>query len=264
MNYEEVGQQPLSLMSKPLFEILENGDNTVDLGDDMSDSFINIRLRNIIKNYNNNTEQFEFYSNYYRMAKCEEKDFQRNEFEQGYWSQYNGRSQYCVQDEKPFLKTQDSEDYELTDNFENAYMQGTRDSLLFKQSHAYVIFEAWRCNEQTKQEETVCKTADEIDEWTSTKLATLKVINQKIDFLDYDEEAVRNNEIFIRAVDMSPGHYSDTGYRFRFNRFDRQDGWFLPTPSINPFFDFMYYSSDTYPTPPSSTPDMISEFYIRL
>ena len=75
MNYEEVGQQPLSLMSKPLFEILENGDNTVDLGDDMSDSFINIRLRNIIKNYNNNTEQFEFYSNYYRMAKCEEKDF---------------------------------------------------------------------------------------------------------------------------------------------------------------------------------------------
>ena len=54
MNYEEVGQQPLSLMSKPLFEILENGDNTVDLGDDMSDSFINIRLRNIIKNYNNN------------------------------------------------------------------------------------------------------------------------------------------------------------------------------------------------------------------
>ena len=97
MDYEKVGQQPLSLMSKPLFEILEDGDYTVDLGSDMSDKYINIRLRNIIKNYNNKTKEFEHFSNYYRMAKCEEKDFTRNKFEKGYWAQYGDkRTQYCV------------------------------------------------------------------------------------------------------------------------------------------------------------------------
>tara|TARA_B110000285_G_C15079688_1_gene592778 strand:+ start:204 stop:392 length:189 start_codon:yes stop_codon:yes gene_type:complete len=62
-------------MSKPLFEILQDGDNTVDLGADLSDKFINIRLRNIIKNYNEEEKKFEIVSNYYRLAKCEEKDF---------------------------------------------------------------------------------------------------------------------------------------------------------------------------------------------
>ena len=60
---------------------------------------------------------------------------------------------------------------------------------------------------------------------------------------------MRNNEIFIPAVSMFPG-YSDTGYRFRYNRFDRQDGWFLPDPDVNPFFDYMFYNTDTYPTAP--------------
>ena len=70
MDYETVGQALLSEMSKPLFEILEDGDYTVDLGDDMSDQYINLRLRNIIKNYNEEEQKFEFFSNYYRLAKC--------------------------------------------------------------------------------------------------------------------------------------------------------------------------------------------------
>jgi len=41
----------------------------------MSDKFINIRLRNIIKNYNEEEKKFEIASNYFRLAKCEEKDF---------------------------------------------------------------------------------------------------------------------------------------------------------------------------------------------
>ena len=111
----------------------------------MSDKFINIRLRNIIKNYNEEEKKFEIVSNYYRLAKCEEKDFQRNDFEKGYYTQYGTkRSQYCVQPGEPFLKIPDNE------NPEKAYLQGTRDSLLLKQSHAYLIFETWRCNDDTK------------------------------------------------------------------------------------------------------------------
>jgi hypothetical protein len=63
--------------------------------------------------------------------------------------------------------------------------------------------------------------ADSIDNWTRNKIIAMKVINQKIDFLEFDEEAVRNNEIFVPGIKMGPGHYSDTGYRFRFNDFAR-------------------------------------------
>jgi hypothetical protein len=37
MNYEEVGKVYLDQTAKPLYEILENGDNTIDLGADKSD-----------------------------------------------------------------------------------------------------------------------------------------------------------------------------------------------------------------------------------
>jgi hypothetical protein len=37
--------------------------------------------------------------------------------------------------------------------------------------------------------------------------------------------AVRNNEIFIPAISIAWGFYSDTGYRFRYNNFERYDNW---------------------------------------
>ena len=56
MNYYEVGEPTLQQTAKPILEIIENG-KTVDLGSDLSefDKYINIRLRNIIKNFDNNT-----------------------------------------------------------------------------------------------------------------------------------------------------------------------------------------------------------------
>lgn len=106
--------------------------------------------------------------------------------------------------------------------------------------------------------------ADSIDNWIRPKLATIKMINDQIDFLEYGDRAVRNNEIFIPAVNMGPGHYSDTGHRFRFNRFDRQDGWFFPDPDVDPFYDYIFYSSDTFPTPPVGYESLIVEMYFRL
>jgi hypothetical protein len=61
---------------------------------------------------------------------------------------------------------------------------------------------------------------DSIDNWMRNKVVTLKLINQKIDFLTFDDWAVRYNEVFIPSVPMFNA-YSDTGYRFRRNNFDR-------------------------------------------
>jgi hypothetical protein len=35
-------------------------------------------------------------------------------------------------------------------------LQGTRDSFLFKEDHAYVVFETWKCNDKTKRPGTSC------------------------------------------------------------------------------------------------------------
>jgi hypothetical protein len=58
--------------------------------------------------------------------------------------------------------------------------------------------------------------------------------------------------------------YSDTGYRFRYNEFERQDGPYWAINVIDTFYDFLFYNSDTYPTAPASNPDMIAEMYFRL
>ena len=63
---------------------------------------------------------------------------------------------------------------------------------------------------------------------------------------------------------MAKGHYSDTGHRFRYNSFDRKDGWFFPDNDIDPFYDYVFYSTDTFPTTPIGVEDMIVEMYIRL
>lgn len=106
-------------------------------------------------------------------------------------------------------------------------MQGTRDSEVMKQDHAYVVYESWRCNEKSKLPgDPACKPkklmalkdgsseelfaiekllaegadlslyeedlkADSIDNWTKLKVIGMKVINQKIDFTTFGEYAVR-------------------------------------------------------------------------
>lgn len=44
--------------------------------------------------------------------------------------------------------------------------------------------------------------ADSIDNWTRTKMVAMKLINQKINFLTFDDWAIRYNEIFAPAVPM--------------------------------------------------------------
>ena len=73
MHYEEVGQAYLNLTAKPLFEILEKGDNTVDLEKENYKKYIHIRLINIVKTFKN--DKFIVENNYYPVVRCTSENF---------------------------------------------------------------------------------------------------------------------------------------------------------------------------------------------
>jgi hypothetical protein len=66
-----------------LFEILENGDSTVNLEEVEGGykQYINIRLNNQVKTFNSETKQFDVKNNYYNLQKCDESNFNKTEFE---------------------------------------------------------------------------------------------------------------------------------------------------------------------------------------
>jgi hypothetical protein len=49
------------------------------------------------------------------------------------------------------------------------------------------------------------------------------MVNKKIDFTSYNEYAVRETEVYLPAISIAANLYSNTGYRFRRNYFDRDD-----------------------------------------
>jgi hypothetical protein len=53
------------------------------------------------------------------------------------------------------------------------------------------------------------------------------MLNRKIDFGDYGNYAVRESEVYLPSIPIAGTSYSDTGYRFRRNYFDRNDNWLL-------------------------------------
>jgi hypothetical protein len=59
--------------------------------------------------------------------------------------------------------------------------------------------------------------ADSIDNFTRYKKLAMKVINQKIEFNNFGDYAVRNNELFVPTIPLSSERYSETGHRFRYN-----------------------------------------------
>ena len=69
MDYEAVGRVQIADLPKILFEILENGDNTVNLEDVEGGyrQYINIRLNNQVKTFNSETKTFDVKNNYYNL-----------------------------------------------------------------------------------------------------------------------------------------------------------------------------------------------------
>jgi hypothetical protein len=63
-------------------------------------------------------------------------------------------------------------------------------------------------------------------------------------------------------VPIEPGKFVDFGCRFRYNKFHRTDYWWTAKKKLNPFFDYVFYSSDVLDVPPGNT--LMVEFYFRL
>ena len=131
MIYETVDKIYMDRAAKVLFEILEDGDNTVNL--EGSKEYVHLRLNNIIKLHDENGERKPTIQNYYDLKLCDETNF-KTPFEKEYYSLKKSRSQYCV------------------DQHKEIYLQGTRDSELLKQDHAYITYEIWRCNDAIRKE----------------------------------------------------------------------------------------------------------------
>ena len=73
MNYLEVGKVPFSDVSKPLLEIVQGGDSTVDLDEIDYRRFIHIRVDHIEKKFENG--EIVRTDTYYDVVRCKEEDF---------------------------------------------------------------------------------------------------------------------------------------------------------------------------------------------
>ena len=61
---------------------------------------------------------------------------------------------------------------------------------------------------------------------------------------------------------MKAGMFSDTGHRYRYNIFHRVDNWYSKQVKLNPFFDYIFFNSDTYEVAKDKVE--IAEVYFRL
>lgn len=75
MNYEDVGKRPINETAKPLFEILEGGDSTVDLDSEEYWKYISLRLTNVIKTYDEVTGEETRTDLHYPVSRCTESNF---------------------------------------------------------------------------------------------------------------------------------------------------------------------------------------------
>ena len=119
--------------------------------------------------------------------------------------------------------------------------------------------------ESVGQEIECASDREEINNWFKNKKTSMRVIQDKIDYHEYDQSAVkRQNELYTYSIPIDPDQYSDVGYRFRSNRFLYWDN-FAPRYggySVLPFFDFKFFNLDSYKV--NLDINLIAEIYFRL
>ena len=146
----------------------------------------------------------------------------------------------------------------------DVYLQGTRNNQFLLKDHAYVIFEILKCHEDTREEgDPECAEMEDINSWLRTKAVQFRMIDNKIDFNNREEYAVRQTEIYMPMITLEAGHFSDTGYRFRKNTFFRVDEWYpFRAREEEEFYDVTRFNSDTFLVEEDGY--RIAELYFRL
>ena len=70
-------------------------------------------------------------------------------------------------------------------------------------------------------------------------------LNDKIDFSKFDDSAIRQSEAWLNSFRLKVGTFTDLGYRFRENVWEKGDHWF---PGIGAsdlkFYDSMFFNTD--------------------
>ena len=81
--YENMQEVPINKVGKILFQVLENGYQTVNLDavEGGYRQYIHIRLINYLYKYNLETEQFDVTENIYDLERCQQSNFENTEFE---------------------------------------------------------------------------------------------------------------------------------------------------------------------------------------
>ena len=142
-------------------------------------------------------------------------------------------------------------------------MEGNRDSVYNLKDSSYVVYEVLKCTNATRQPgDPECLPDENITNWLENKYAQFRFINQKIDFNDRGEYAVRLNEVWLPTMPLQLGLFNDVGYRYRYNKFDRYDKWWSTNMTTNLFTDIKVFNSDTFTVPKNRT--VLAEMYFRL
>jgi hypothetical protein len=82
----DVGRIPITTMAKPLFEVLDEGDNSFDLDGNNYKRYIHIRVNNIKKTFVNGDTMLRT-DTYYEIERCKEENFQQTDYMKTYWKQ---------------------------------------------------------------------------------------------------------------------------------------------------------------------------------
>lgn len=92
-----------------------------------------------------------------------------------------------------------------------------------------------------------------------------KVINNKVNYNDRNEEKMRQHQTWLPSVPLTNGKFSDTGYRYRKNNFFFMDYW-IPVPFVAgddiTFYDITPFNSDTLDVGPDFP--LLAEMYFRI
>ena len=80
-----------------------------------------------------------------------------------------------------------------------------------------------------------------------------RIINQKVEFnKDNEHLNVRETEQWLPSISLSPGKFTDAGYRFKKNVFEQFKYWFPFSPSnIIKFYNIEFFNHDEFDVDPA-------------
>ena len=191
----------------------------------------------------------------YPMKDCDKNSFTDSEFQKEYSDFLFNRGpvkiRQCVDDPNNEI-----------------YLQGNRDSNVYKRNNTWIYLQidkvdADACDKGSDSDCSKKIYKETIEEYISNKNTLPLVLNKAPNFGSFDT-AFKEVEMFQQSVKLGPNVFTDTGYRFRINRYTRQDVWYFPSTVTDTFTDLTKFNHDEYNILPTVYKKMIGQLWFRL